>query len=60
MNGFLQEHLGWVAFVGIALLLALGLTMSVFWRNRGVDRGFQKGQAANPERVRRQNPPDRA
>jgi hypothetical protein len=60
MTLFLQEHLGWVVFAGLALLVALFLTMSIFYRNRGVDRGFEKGQAANPERVRRQNPPDHA
>lgn len=60
MNLFLQEHLVWVALAGAALLITLLLTLFSFSRNRHLDRGFEKGQAANPERVRRQNPPDHA
>jgi hypothetical protein len=60
MNAFLQEHFPWVVLAGVAIVIALVWTASVFWRARGVDRGFQKGQAAHPERVRQQNPPDHA
>lgn len=59
MNDFLQQHLGWVVLAGVALLAALLLTLRVFARKE-VDHGMEKGQAANPERVRRQNPPDHA
>jgi hypothetical protein len=47
-------HFGYVIAL---LILALALTAWVF-RKRLFDRGYRKGQAANPERVKRQNPPD--
>jgi cbb3-type cytochrome oxidase subunit 3 len=47
-------HFGYV----IALvILGIALTVWVF-RKRLFDRGYRKGQAANPDRVRRENPPD--
>lgn len=37
--------------------LALGLTFAVFhWRK--FDEGYEKGDAADPERIARENPPD--
>lgn len=60
MNAFIQQHLGWVVLAGIALLITLLLTLYVFSRKSDVGRGMEKGQAANPERVRRQNPPNHA
>ncbi|MGH8175160.1 MAG: hypothetical protein ACREV5_02720 [Steroidobacter sp.] len=37
--------------------LAIGLTVAVFyWRK--FDEGYEKGEAADPERVARDNPPD--
>jgi hypothetical protein len=42
--------------VGVAL--AVYLTIRIFSRRRNFDRGFKKGTAANPQRVKRQNPPD--
>ena len=43
---------------GVALIvLTLALTVFVF-RNRWFDRGYAKGEAANPHEVRRANPPD--
>ena len=56
----LQEHFGWVAFAAAVILLVLGLTIFTFKRRGYVGRGAQKGEAANPARVRRQNPPDHA
>jgi hypothetical protein len=45
-------------WMGVALiLLTLALTIYVF-RRRLFDRGYLKGEAANPYEVRRQNPPD--
>lgn len=60
MSGFIQQHLGWVVLAGIALLITLLLTLRTLSRKENVDRGMEKGQAANPERVRRQNPPNHA
>lgn len=60
MNAFIQQHLGWVVLAGIAVLITLLLTLNIFSRKRDVDHGMEKGQAANPERVRRQNPPNHA
>jgi hypothetical protein len=58
----MEEHmidhdLFWIG-VGL-ILLTLALTICVF-RNRWFDRGYQKGEAANRDEVRRQNPPDRS
>jgi hypothetical protein len=54
MQEFFGEHLG----VVLALIaIALALTIVVF-RRRLFDRGYRKGEAANPERVKSQNPPD--
>lgn len=39
------------------IVLAFGLTVYVF-RHRLTERGPKKGVAANPAKVRRQNPPD--
>ena len=39
------------------LLLGIALTAWIF-RKRWFDRGYRKGQAADPEQVRRENPPD--
>jgi hypothetical protein len=46
---------------GIVLLLiaaAIVLTIVVF-RRRKFERGYREGEAANPEKVKRENPPDR-
>lgn len=55
-----QEPFGWVVFAAAVVVIVLALTIFFFWRNRAIDRGFQKGQAANPGQVRQQNPPDHA
>jgi hypothetical protein len=39
-------------------LTALGATVYLFHRRRFDPHGFRKGTAANPDLVRRQNPPD--
>jgi|GEM_PF-970881 hypothetical protein len=41
----------------ILIALALALTIYMF-RRRKFDRGYRKGTAADPQEVRRQNPPD--
>ncbi|MEQ1580985.1 MAG: hypothetical protein ABL964_10360 [Steroidobacteraceae bacterium] len=52
---WLADHFWWMAGL---LVLALAATAYVFSKRRGFDSGFLKGVAANPEKVRRQNPPD--
>lgn len=52
--GDLLGHFGYA--IGL-LLLAVVLTAWVF-RKRLFDHGYRKGQAADPERVQRENPPD--
>lgn len=54
MQEFFQQHLGAVV---ILIVLALALTMFVF-RKRLFERGYRKGEAANPGKVKSQNPPD--
>ena len=41
----------------VLIALAIGLTIYVF-RRRRFDRGYRKGGAADPRRVKRENPPD--
>jgi hypothetical protein len=53
-----QEFLGHFGYVIALLLLAVALTVWVF-RRRLFDRGYRKGKAADPQQVRRDNPPDR-
>ncbi|MGH8178087.1 MAG: hypothetical protein ACREV5_17670 [Steroidobacter sp.] len=54
MQQFFGEH-----FTMILALIALAIALTLFvFRKRWFDRGYRKGDAANPERVKRQNPPD--
>jgi hypothetical protein len=46
-------------FVPVLFLIALAIVLTVFiFRRRLFDRGYRKGSAANPRKVRRDNPPD--
>jgi hypothetical protein len=54
MRAFFGQYFG---IVVILLALALVLTAVVF-RKRWFERGPQKGQAADPSKVKRENPPD--
>jgi hypothetical protein len=50
----------WVSHFWPVLVLigiALALTVVVF-RRRMFERGYRKGEAKNPDEVRRENPPD--
>lgn len=51
---FMSEYGVWA--LGL-VALALVLTIYIF-RRRLFDRGYRKGEAANPREVRRENPPD--
>jgi hypothetical protein len=55
---FMPEFFGqYFGIVLILLALALVLTAVVF-RKRWFERGPQKGKAADPSKVKRENPPD--
>ena len=54
MQQFFGDHLGLVLMV---IALAIVLTIFLF-RKRQFDRGYRKGEAAHPNRVKRDNPPD--
>ena len=56
MRAFFGQSLGVVL---ILVLLALALTAVVF-RKRWFERGPKKGEAADPSKVKRENPPDEA
>ena len=54
MQEFFGQYFGPVlALIGVAI----ALTVFVF-RRRLFDRGYRKGEAANPRQVKRENPPD--
>lgn len=44
--------------VAAGIVVAVVLTVRVLSRRRNLERGPEKGTAANPDKVRRQNPPD--
>ena len=54
MRAFFGQYLGVVLLlVGLALVLT-----AVVFRKRWFERGPQKGKAADPSKVKRENPPD--
>jgi len=51
---FFQQH-----FVAVVALLALAIALTIFvFRKRLFERGYRKGDAANPQKVKQQNRPD--
>ncbi len=50
---FVQYLGGALALIGLAIIL----TVAVF-RKKWFERGYRKGEAADPGKVKRQNPPD--
>ncbi|HEX7115377.1 MAG TPA: hypothetical protein VF193_09605 [Steroidobacter sp.] len=54
MNEFFQQYLGAII---VLIAVAIALTVVVF-RKRLFERGYRKGKAADPEQVKRDNPPD--
>lgn len=59
MTTFLREHLPWVIFSLAVIAIVLVATVYSFWNKRFMDSGPRKGEAADLERIRRDNPPDR-
>jgi hypothetical protein len=55
MRDFFAQYLFGV--LGL-IVLAIALTIFVF-RKRLFERGYRKGNAARPDEVKRENPPDR-
>lgn len=55
MLAFFGEHF---QLVLILIVLTIALTIFVF-RKRLFDRGYRKGEAARPDEVKRENPPDK-
>jgi hypothetical protein len=54
MQEFFQQHL-----VAVIVLIALAIALTIFvFRKRLFERGYRKGEAANPQRVKDQNRPD--
>lgn len=54
MQEFFQQH-----FVAVVILIALALALTIFvFRKRLFERGYRKGEAADPRKVKEQNPPD--
>lgn len=55
MQEFFQHYLG-----AVLLLIALAVVLTiVVFRKRLFERGYRKGEAANPREVKEQNRPDR-
>jgi len=49
-----------VVVIALLIALAFGMTIWMFARRRGIDhRGAVKGSAHQPEKVKRENAPDR-
>ncbi|MBM0104228.1 hypothetical protein JM946_05700 [Steroidobacter sp. S1-65] len=54
MQEFFQQNL-----IAVVILLALAIALTIFvFRKRLFERGYRKGEAANPGKVKRQNRPD--
>jgi len=54
MQEFFQQYFGAVV---VLIALAVALTIFVF-RKRKFERGYRKGEAANEQKVKRENRPD--
>ncbi len=58
MGEWIQSNLPALLLVAVGIAVAVFLTVRTLSRRRNLDRGPEKGTAANPQRVKRQNPPD--
>lgn len=59
MTLFMRTHSAWVLLAILVIVITVMATVYSFWRKRYIDNGPRKGEAANPARVKLQNPPDR-
>lgn len=59
MTLLMRTHSAWVLLAILVIVITVLATVYSFWRKRFVDDGPRKGEAANPTRVKLQNPPDR-
>jgi type II secretory pathway pseudopilin PulG len=55
---WIQTYAFPLSLVVIGIVAAVALTVWVLAKRRDFDAGPQKGTAANPKKVRRENPPD--
>lgn len=59
MSELYATHGGWVILAILVIAITLTATIYSFWRRRYIDgSGPRKGTAANPDKVKRENPPD--
>ncbi len=58
MGEWIQSNLPALLLIAAGIALAVFLTVRTLGRRRNLDRGYEKGTAANPQRVKRENPPD--
>lgn len=58
MSHFIETHSAWVLLAILVIIVTLLATVYSFWRKRFLDKGPRKGEAANPAKVKMQNPPD--
>lgn len=59
MSNLYQEHGVLTVLALLIITITVLATVYSFWRKRFIDNGPRKGEAANPAKVRRQNPSDR-
>jgi hypothetical protein len=57
MSGLTAGEHSWVVIALAVVVMVLLATIYSFWRRRFIDNGPRKGTAANPEKVKRDNPP---
>lgn len=58
MGEWIQSNLPALLLVAVGIAVTVFLTVRTMSRRRNLDRGPEKGTAANPQQVKRQNPPD--
>lgn len=59
MAVFFEQHAQWLGVALVVIAVVVAMTVYGFWRKRYADRGYKKGEAKNPQHVRKQNPPER-
>lgn len=58
MGEWIQSNLPALLLVAVGIIVAVFLTVRTLSRRRNLGQGPEKGTAANPQRVKRRNPPD--